>query len=73
MRYTVEMGRCDPVNPGDDLTSARFYDEELETGLECPFFMTTFAGFQSGRIRVSATNNAGDGPWSEYRYFAFTR
>lgn len=73
MRYTVEIGRCDPVEPGVDLTSARFHDEEILTDLECPFCMTTFCGFQPGRIRIRAMNDVEEGPWSEYRYFMFTQ
>lgn len=73
MTYTVEMGWCTPLNPGDSLAAATFHDEEVESELKCPFFMTTFPGGQPGRFRIRATNDAGYGPWSEHRYFWFTR
>lgn len=66
MTYTFELGF------GQRLGPEKFWDQEIETDLAIPFFMTDFMGAQPGRFRVKAKNKIGESDWSEYRYFSFT-
>ncbi len=66
LTYIVELGVGLPF--GD----TKFNDEEIESDLPIPFFITTFVGAQPGRFRVKAKNQIGESGWSEYCYFEFT-
>lgn len=74
MTYTFELGVGDSFDPEElpEDFHEEFSDQEIETDLAIPFFMTGFVGAQSGRFRVKAKNKIGESDWSEYRYFSFT-
>ncbi len=66
MTYIFELGAGQPFGP------EQFYDEEIDSDLPIPFFMTAFSGAQPGRFRVKAKSKLGESDWSDYRYFSFT-
>ncbi len=78
MTYTFELGAGDSFDAEGfseefhEESYKQLFDQEIETDLAIPFFMTDFVGAQPGRFRVKAKNKIGESDWSEYRYFSFT-
>jgi hypothetical protein len=64
LSYTVEIG-----TGSKDWKFMR--DEEYDSDLYSPYFVTTHAGTQPGRIRIRGRNSLGYGEWSDYRFFEF--